>query len=67
MKEASATFKQNSNATLWKDKLGKINTLDGGKLELTYYVWVKARDTNYPLRDVVIKDALDGTVPGHIP
>lgn len=63
-KKASATFKPNSNATLWKDKLGKINTLDGGKLELTYYVWVKARDTNYPLRDVVIKDALDGTVQG---
>lgn len=63
-KEASATFKPNSNATLRKGCLQAIKTLDGGKLELTYYVWVTAQNTNYPLRDVVIKDALDGTVQG---
>lgn len=60
--EASATFTPKSNATLSKGCLQDIKTLDGGKLELTYYVCVYARDTNYPLRDVVIKDALDGTV-----
>lgn len=63
-KEASATFKPNSNATLRKGCLQAIKPLDGGKLELTYYVWVTAQNTNYPLRDVVIKDALDGTVQG---
>lgn len=63
-KKASATFKPNSNATLRKGCLQAIKPLDGGKLELTYYVWVTAQNTNYPLRDVVIKDALDGTVQG---
>ena len=61
-KEASATFKPNSNATLRKGCLQAIKPLDGGKLELTYYVWVTAQNTNYPLRDVVIKDSLDNSV-----
>ena len=61
-KEASATFTPKSNATLRKSSLKAIKTLDGGKLELTYYVWVTAQDTNYPLRDVVIKDSLDNSV-----
>ena len=61
-KKASATFKPNSNATLRKGCLQAIKPLDGGKLELTYYVWVTAQNTNYPLRDVVIKDSLDNSV-----
>ena len=59
---ATATFTPKSNATLSKGCLTDIKTLDGGKLELTYYVCVKARDTNYPLRDVVLKDSLDRSV-----
>ena len=66
-KKASATFTPECHTTLRKSSLKAIKTLDGGKLELTYYVWVTARnpngkETNYPLRDVVIKDALDGSV-----
>ena len=59
---ATATFTPKSDATLSKGCLEDIKTLDGGKLELTYYVCVKARNTNYPLRDVVLKDSLDGSV-----
>ena len=67
-KKASATFTPECHTTLRKGFLKKIESLEGGKLELTYYVWVTARnpingkETNYPLRDVVIRDALDGSV-----
>lgn len=61
-KEASATFTPKFDATLRKYCQNEIKRLDEGKLELTYYVWVGAQDTNYPLRDVVIKDSLDNSV-----
>ena len=57
-----ATFTPKSNATLRKGCLDGITKLDNGDLELTYYVWVTAQDTNYPLRDVLIKDSLDKSV-----
>lgn len=59
---ATAEFEQKSNATLSKCCLENIQKLENGDLELTYYVWVTAKDTNYPLRDVLIKDSLDGSV-----
>lgn len=59
---ATAEFKQESKATLEKRVLSE--TTSNGNLEITYYVWVTARDTNYPLRDVLIKDSLDNSVLG---
>lgn len=61
-KKASATFTPKFDATLRKYCQNEIKPLDEGKLELTYYVWVGAQNTNYPLRDVVIKDSLDNSV-----
>ena len=60
--DSVATFTPKSNATLRKGCLDEIKELDNGDLELTYYVWVTAQDTNYPLRDVLIKDSLDRSV-----
>ena len=57
-----ATFTPKSNVTLRKGCLNDIQKLENGDLELTYYVWVTAQDTNYPLRDVLIKDSLDRSV-----
>ena len=59
-----ATFTPKSNATLRKGCLNDIQKLENGDFELTYYVWVTAQDTNYPLRDVLIKDSLDNSVLG---
>ena len=59
---ATATFTPETKATLVKGILGSINETKEGNLELTYYVWVTAKDSSYTLRDVVIKDSLDDSV-----
>ena len=59
---ATATFTPETKATLVKGILGSINGTKEGNLELTYYVWVTAKDSSYTLRDVVIKDSLDDSV-----
>ncbi len=59
---ATATFTPETKATLVKGILGSINKTAEGNLELTYYVWVTAKDSSYTLRDVVIKDSLDDSV-----
>ena len=59
---ATATFTPETKATLVKGILGSINETEEGNLELTYYVWVTAKDSSYTLRDVVIKDSLDDSV-----
>ncbi len=62
--DSTANFKPTQNATLVKGVLGDIVTTTDGNLEITYYVWVTAGDSSYPLRDVLIKDSLDNSVLG---
>lgn len=60
-KSDTADFKPTAEGTL--SKLGSdAETLEDGSMRITYYIWVKALEKNsYPLRDMIIRDALDGT------
>ena len=60
-KSATASFSPTVKGTL--SKLGSgVETLGDGSMRITYYIWVKALEENsYPLRDMIIRDALDGT------
>ena len=57
----TANFTPRAEGTL--SKLGSnVETLEDGSMKITYYIWVKALEENsYPLRDMIIRDALDGT------
>lgn len=60
-KSDTANFTPKANGTL--SKVGSnVETLEDGSMKITYYIWVKAlEDNSYPLRDMIIRDALDGT------
>ena len=57
----TANFTPRAEGTL--SKLGSnVETLEDGSMKITYYIWVNALANNsYPLRDMIIRDALDGT------
>lgn len=60
-KSGAACFEPKAKGTL--SKVGSsVKTLEDGSMRITYYIWVKALEENsYPLRDMIIRDALDGT------
>lgn len=58
----TATFTPVAKATLSK-KSQEVETLKDGRMQITYYVWVEAnKDNSYDLRDIIIRDALDGSI-----
>lgn len=64
LEKKTATSEFSPKATANMSKKGSVtNTDDQGNMYITYYVWIKADEKNtYPLKNVCIKDALDGSI-----
>ena len=58
----TVTFEPVAKATLSK-KCSTVETKEDGSMKITYYIWVQADQSNsFDLRDIIIRDALDGTL-----
>ena len=63
-REVTATFEPAAKATLSK-KCSIVKSPDDGSMKITYYIWVQADSKNsFDLRDIIIRDALDGSLDG---